>query len=103
LPVSYICSRLWLIIDASTEADDGITLLDWESLRTVKQIAEANPAFSEGSHRWLIYRSQENGLDEVLVRIGRRVLFDLDKFNDWLESHRQTRLSERESARAPWR
>ncbi len=77
--------------------------MDYENLRTVKQIAVANPAFTEASLRWMIYRSRENGLDEVLVRVGRRVLFDLDKFNEWLESRRQRRLNAQPRARAPWR
>jgi hypothetical protein len=43
---------------------------------------EENPAFTEASLRWLIYRVGENGIDEVLVRAGRRVLFDMDRFEN---------------------
>ena len=67
--------------------------MNFEKLRTVKQIAESNPAFTEASLRWLIYRADENGIDQVLVRVGRRVLFDMEKFNDWLESKRQTHVA----------
>ena len=30
-----------------------------------------------------------NGLAPAIVRLGRRVLIDLDAFDDWLESHRE--------------
>ena len=66
--------------------------MDFQNLRTVKQIANSNPAFTEASLRWLIYNSDQNGIDQVLVRVGRRVLFDMDQFNDWLERQRQVEL-----------
>ena len=71
--------------------------MDFQNLRTVKQIAESNPAFTEASLRWLIYKSDQNGIDEVLVRVGRRVLFDMDRFNDWLERQRQVELRKQAS------
>ncbi len=72
------------------------TTLDFQNLRSVRQIVDASrpagpdsePAITEGSLRWLIFNAQENGLDQALVRVGRRVLIDLDAFNDWLESQR---------------
>ena len=30
-----------------------------------------------------------NGLASAIVRIGRTVLIDLDRFDDWIESHRE--------------
>ena len=78
--------------------------MDFDNLKTVKQLAEGNPAFTEASLRWLIYRAHENGLDEVIVRVGRRVLFDMERFEDWLEDRRQARLTsqQEESARSSW-
>lgn len=61
----------------------------FDKLRSVRQIAERNPAFSEASLRWLIFRAGQNGLDRALVRIGRRVLIDEPRFNDWIETQRQ--------------
>lgn len=61
-----------------------------KKLRTVRQIAESSPAFTEASLRWLIYRSDVNGMDQVLVRVGRRVLLDTEKFDEWLEGKRQS-------------
>ena len=59
-----------------------------ENLLTVKQVAEASPAFSEASLRWLIFNSKENGFDSVIIRIGGRVLIDVSKIPAWVELHR---------------
>lgn len=63
-------------------------------LKTVRQFAECNPAFSEASLRWQIAKAKENGLAEsgAILRNGRRVLIDADKFFTWLDS-RQTRAN----------
>ena len=63
-------------------------------LRTVKQFAEAYPAFSEASLRWLIFKAgspdldanyeHNSALNDALIRVGRRVLIDEQKFFDWL-------------------
>ena len=60
------------------------------ALSTVRQFSEKTPAFSQGSLRNLIHLSTErysskgkipgNGLDTALVRIGRKVLIDDQKF-----------------------
>jgi hypothetical protein len=64
--------------------------VNFENLKTVRQIAECNPAFTEASLRWLIYRADQNGIDQVLVRVGRRILFDMERFEHWLERRRQS-------------
>ncbi len=33
-----------------------------------------------------------NGLDKALIRVGRRVLIDLDQMTIWLEGHREHEL-----------
>lgn len=55
---------------------------------TVKDFSRANPAFSEASIRWLIHNADTNGLREsgALLRNGRRILLDDQKFNSWLVS-----------------
>jgi hypothetical protein len=60
-----------------------------ENLRTVRQLAEECPAFSQASIRWAIFHAQRNGLAPALVRVGRRVLIDKASFATWLERHRQ--------------
>ena len=69
--------------------------MSYEHLRTVRQVAEANPAFSENSLRWLIFNKAENGFGEVLVKIGRRVLIDVERLGRWLEAQRCGREGKR--------
>lgn len=60
-------------------------------LRTVKQLAdELKPtgAFSQGALRWLIFHSKTNGFDQALVRVGRKVLIDRQRFDAWLDQQR---------------
>ena len=69
------------------------------TLSTVRQFSEKNPAFSQGSIRNLIHLSTErysskgkipgNGLDMALVRIGRKVLIDDQKFFEWIAAQNQ--------------
>ena len=54
-------------------------------LRTVNQFCEANPAFTPGGIRWLLFNRDINGLEQAVVKIGRRVLIDEDKFFEWLD------------------
>ena len=76
-------------------------------LRTVKQFAEAHPAFSEGSLRWLIFKAgspqmvsddQSAALNDALIRIGRRVLIDEDKFFEWVRRGSQFQQSRTDAA-----
>jgi hypothetical protein len=55
---------------------------------SVRQLSDRHPGFSEGSLRWLIHQSIENGLAQsgALVRNGRRVLIDEQRFLDWVRS-----------------
>ena len=69
------------------------------SLLTVKEFSRKYPSFPEGGLRHLIFNSSErknsrgevvsgNGMEEqgVLVRVGRKILIDEDKFFSWIES-----------------
>jgi hypothetical protein len=60
-------------------------------LRTVRQFCQKHPAFTLGSTRWLLFHRQTNGLEEAVVKIGRRVLIDEDKFFDWLDEQNECR------------
>lgn len=66
--------------------------MQFEDLRTVKQLAATNPAFTEGSLRWLIFNAHSNGLADAVVRIGDsqrpKVLINVPVFNRWLETQR---------------
>ena len=63
------------------------------NLQTVTAVAAGSP-FSEAQLRWWIFTSGTNGLDtaNAIVRVGRRVYIDLDRFDAWIEqqNERQT-------------
>jgi hypothetical protein len=63
-------------------------MMDVNDLVTVKQLAARSSVFSEASLRWLIFNAEHNGLDAAIVKPGGRVLIDIRRFSDWLESHR---------------
>ncbi len=52
---------------------------------TVRQFVEAYPAFTESGVRKLLFRAELNRLDEVTVRVGRRILIDAGRFEKWLD------------------
>ena len=60
-------------------------------LSTIKQFTEKHPAFPEGGMRHRIFHEHKNGLAEscAILRDGRRVFIDEDKFFDWLKSKNQ--------------
>lgn len=62
-------------------------------LGTVSMAAEESGVFSEGALRWRLFHRDENGLAECVVKIGRRVYLDLDAFDRWLKSHRESRAA----------
>ena len=62
---------------------DTITQLR-PTLLTVKQFSQQHPAFTEGSMRWLLFHRQQNGLQQAVMKVGRRVLIDVDAFFGWL-------------------
>ena len=63
------------------------------NLQPVAALA-ANTPFSEGQLRWWIFTAATNGLEaaNAIVRVGRRVYIDLDRFNDWIEQQNQSHL-----------
>ena len=58
------------------------------SLLTVRQFTQKHPAFPEGGLRHRIFHADTNGLKEsgAIVRNGRRVLIDEEKWFSWLRS-----------------
>jgi hypothetical protein len=62
------------------------------SLFTVKQFAERNPFVTESGLRFQIFNRKENGLEAsgALVRIGKRVLIDENKYlYAWVDSQQE--------------
>ena len=56
------------------------------TLHTIKQFSKDHPAFPEGGLRWRIFHADKNGLANsgAIIRNGRRVLIDEEKFFDWV-------------------
>lgn len=63
-------------------------------LVTVDQFCADNPAFSKGSMRWLLFQRDSNGLHRAIVKVGRRVLIDVDKFFQWIDDQQDRSLSD---------
>ena len=75
--------------------------MDYRNLKTVAQLAESSPAFTEASLRWMIFESETNGLNRALVKRGRRILIDVPEFELWLEGQRvESPLCRDDSGRA---
>ena len=53
---------------------------------SVKLVAELYPAFREASIRWLIFHEHTNRFDHCVKRIGRKVLIDLDQFENYIDT-----------------
>jgi hypothetical protein len=60
------------------------------NLKTVPNFAAASP-FTEGQIRWFVFNARNNGLAaaDAVVRVGRRVYIDVDKFESWINSQNQ--------------
>lgn len=61
--------------------------LDFRDLRTVKQIAEGNPAMKASTLRWWIDQADMNGFKGCIVRVGKSVYIHEPRFNRWLLDH----------------
>lgn len=64
----------------------GKSDIDFRELRTVEEIAAANPsAFPNDRLRYLIEHANQNGLAGCIVRLGSRsILIHEPRFNRWL-------------------
>lgn len=56
-------------------------------LSTVKNLPSIYPDanFSESSIRWLIFNAKENGFGTCVLRLGKKILIDLDRFEEYLD------------------
>jgi len=57
-------------------------------LSTVKNLPSLYPDanFTESSIRWLIFNANDNGFSSCVIRLGKKILIDLDKFEDYLDN-----------------
>jgi len=62
-------------------------------LASIKQIPQYYPGvFTESSIRWLIFNEKSNGFSCCVRRVGRKVLINLDDFEKWIESQKDSKL-----------
>jgi hypothetical protein len=54
-------------------------------LFTVSQFIERHPWCTKGGMRHFLFYRESNGLDKAILKIGKRLLIDEDKFFEWLE------------------
>ena len=61
------------------------------NLLTVSQFSERFPAFPPGGLRWQIFNEEANGLKAAgaIIRVGRKVLINEDKFFVWIDSQQE--------------
>lgn len=62
------------------------------NFQTVKQFVAENPAFTDGGVRFQIFNEDKNGLKEAqaIIRMGRKVLIDADRYFDWIYNQNQS-------------
>lgn len=65
-------------------------MLENKRLITPKMVPQIYPGvFTESSIRWLIFNESQNGFSRCIKRLGRKILIDLDEFEDWISRHGQ--------------
>ena len=67
-------------------------MADIPNLLTVSQFGKQFPAFREGGLRHQIFHEEANGLAEAgaIVRIGTKVLIDVDRYFAWVRAQNLT-------------
>ena len=58
-------------------------------LATVVEFCMKYPAFPIGGLRWLLFHREQNGLDQAVIKLGRKILIDEEKFFEWLDSQNE--------------
>ena len=61
------------------------------TLLSVKEFSKQYPSFPEGGIRWQIFNEETNGLKDAraIIRIGRKVLIDVDKYFSWIDTQQE--------------
>lgn len=55
-----------------------------ERYLSLKQVTEKYP-FTEGAIRKLLFNRSSNGLDQSITKIGRKIIFNRERFEQWIE------------------
>lgn len=61
--------------------------------KTVRQFADAYPAFSQAALRDLLFYADYNGLNafDVIRRVGAKILINEDNFFKWVDTNPRTK------------
>ena len=54
-------------------------------LLPVRTFCERHPEIPEGTIRSLIFNADKNGFDQCIIRIGRKILINVDSVYRWLD------------------
>jgi len=68
--------------------DRPIKFANFKNTRLIYQ----NVFKSDSSLRWLIFNAKSNGLDKVISRIGKNIIFDLNKLDEWIANGSNNKL-----------
>ncbi len=55
-------------------------------LGTFRQTAEAYPAFSEASLRWMRFNGDKNGFNDCVIELDGKLIIDWDRLDKLLDS-----------------
>ena len=59
--------------------------LNLAKLRSIRQFADENPAFTNDYLHYLISRRAHNGIEACLIRVGAKIFIDTEAFAEWLQ------------------
>ena len=65
----------------------GVSLKNFEYWSPQKIVDSGKYPFTMGQMRHLLLHRQNNGLQEAVRRIGKRLMFRIDLFEHWVEGH----------------
>lgn len=56
---------------------------------TVKQFVAKRQYLTEAAFRWMLFNRATTGLDRAVIKIGRKILIDEEKYEEWENKHRE--------------
>lgn len=66
-----------------------------ENLHSVEQLADAYPhLLTVAALRWQLRHRASNGLSTACVRVGKRLMIDKDRYEDWLTARGEKAASQ---------
>lgn len=62
------------------------------TLVNMKQLSKIYPVFTISTLRWFRFNGSNNGFNDCVLKIGRKLLIDVNKFEIWLSSQEEGTL-----------